>query len=215
MISVIILMAGRGTRMGIDKNKILLEVNKKPIFKYSLDLFSQYDFEIICVINKLDEDYIKPYLNSNIKCVYGGNTRTESVYNGLKEVTGDYVLIHDAARPLLDKKVVDEIISKKDNSDCILTYLPVKNTIKEINDNKLNTLNRNKLISAVTPQCGKAKLFKDAYSKAINSNLEFTDDVSIIEHYYNDAKIDLVLANEEVFKVTTMLDYKLLKAILE
>ena len=55
----------------------------------------------------------------------------------------------------------------------------------------------------------------DAYSKAINSNLEFTDDISIIEYYYKDSKIDLVLANEEVFKITTMLDYKLLKAILE
>ena len=113
MVSVILLMAGRGTRMGIDKNKILLEVNGKPIFKYSLDLFSQYDFEIICVINELDKDYILPYLNNNIKYVYGGKNRTESVYNGLIKSSGDYVLIHDAARPLLSKNVVDEILLKR------------------------------------------------------------------------------------------------------
>lgn len=215
MISVILLMAGRGTRMGIDKNKILLEVNNKPIFKYSLDLFMLYDFEIICVINELDKDIILPYLNSNkIKYVFGGKTRTESVYNGLNAASGDYVLIHDAARPLLNKSVVDEIINKKNDNDFILTYLPVKNTIKEY-DGKLKTLDRTKLISAVTPQCGNLKLFKEAYEKAINSNLEFTDDISIIEHFYKDSKIELVLANEEVFKITTQLDLKLLKAILE
>lgn len=214
MISVILLMAGSGQRMKINKNKILLDLYGKPIFMHSLDLFKSYDFEIVCVINENDKDEVIPYLNG-IKYVVGGKTRKESVYNGLKAISGDYVIIHDAARPLLSKEVLDNILSIYKDSDAILTYHPCKNTIKLIENNKLKTLNRDNLINALTPQCAKYDLLYNAYKKSFEDNKEFTDDISLIEYYYSDKKIDLVLGNDELIKVTTLIDYKLLKSLKE
>ena len=214
MISVILLMAGTGNRMGADKNKILLEVNNKMLFEYPLELFKKYGFEIICVINKNDEEILKPYLKG-IKYTYGGRERQDSVFNGLKMCSGDYVLIHDSARVLLNSNVIDDILNKIDKYDAILTYSKVKDTIKEIKDNKLITLNRDNLIAASTPQCGKKDLLVDAYNKAYNDNKKFTDDISLIEYYYPNIEIGLVLANEENFKVTTPLDYKILKELIK
>lgn len=212
MISVILLMAGSGSRMNIDKNKILLPLGDKNMFEIPLDLFLSFNFEVVCVVNKNDLDLVKPLIINKAKIVIGGKTRMESVYNGLKEVNGDYVIIHDSARPLISKDVINKIIEIKNDNNCILCYRNCKDTIKIIEDN-IKTLDRNKLISAVTPQCGPKALLLSAYEKAFNDNKEFTDDISLIEHYFSDTKIDLVLANEESFKVTTPLDYELLKLV--
>lgn len=211
MISVILLMAGVGSRMGIDKNKVLLPLGDKLIFEHSLDLFLSYGFEVVCVINKNDEEFIKNRLQGKAKYIYGGETRQDSVYNGLNSITGDYVLIHDAARPLISKDVIDNILKIKSDKKGILCYLETKDTIK-INDIKLITLDRSKLISAVTPQCGPKDILLKCYTKAKNDNKSFTDDISILE-YYSDIKIDLVKANEEVIKVTTKLDYEIVKLL--
>ena len=214
MISVVLLMAGTGSRMGADKNKILLKINDKMLFEYPLELFKKYNFEIICVINKNDEELLKSYLK-DVKYTIGGETRGESVFNGISMATGDYVLIHDSARVLLSDSVVDNIVNMTKDYDAILTYSNVKDTIKVKDNNKLTTLNRNNLIAASTPQCGKRDLLLNAYTKARMDNKSFTDDISVIEYYYPNVNIGLVPANEENFKVTTPLDYKILKELLK
>ena len=205
-------MAGKGLRMNAKKNKILLEINGKPLFTYPLELFKKYNFEIICVINKDDEDYLKPYLK-NIKYVIGGATRAMSVKNGLDAVTGDYVLIHDSARAFINSNTIDEILNKKDLNKAILTYLDVKDTIKIKDNDKYKTLNRNDLIAAVTPQCASLKNFKYAYKMAFNDNYLSTDDISLIEKYLPNIEINYIKANDEDFKITTKLDYELAKII--
>ena len=207
-------MAGNGSRMKADKNKILLDLNGKMLFEYPLNLFKKYGFEIICVINKNDEEILKPYLK-DVKYTYGGLTRGESVFNGLNKCNGDYVLIHDSARVLLNDETINNILNQIDKYDAILTYSNVKDTIKINDGGKLSTLNRDKLIAASTPQCGKKELLLDAYNKAFNDNKTFTDDISVIEYYYPNTEIGLVLQNEENFKVTTPLDYKIIKEIIK
>ncbi len=213
MVSVILLMAGSGTRMKQNKNKILLPVKGKPIFTYPLNLFLKYNFEIICVIKKEDEEFIKPYLPSNVKITYGGKERKDSVLNGLNLATGDYVLIHDSARAFIDSNTIDKILELKNNDEAILSYLNVKDTIKENVDGKYLTLDRSKLIAASTPQCASLKNFKYVYNKAKEDNYMSTDDISLIERYLPNIKINYVLANEESFKITTPLDYELAKII--
>lgn len=213
MISVVLLMAGRGTRMGLNENKILLNVGNKPIFMYSLEKFLKHKYEVVCVINENDKDKVIPLLPKNVKYVYGGKERGDSVLNGIRETTGDYILIHDAARPFISDLLIDEIEKKKNPNKCILTYLPVVDTIKENNNKKLKTLDRNNLIKAVTPQAGPRLLLLNAYSKALLENRHFTDDVSVVEHYFPNSVIDLVKANEEIFKITTPMDLKIAEAI--
>ena len=215
MISVILLMAGKGRRMNYKENKILMEIDNKPLFMYPLNTFFSLGVEVICVISKDDEDKIVPLLPKGVKYTYGGVERGDSVYNGLKLSTGDYVLIHDAARALISKECINKIINNIDNNRAILTYLAVKDTIKEKKEDKLITLNREALVAAATPQCASREILLNAYEKAKSDNLHFTDDVALIEKYYPNIKIDLIEANPEDFKITNQLDYQLAKLLVE
>ncbi len=215
MISVILLMAGKGRRMNYKENKILMEIDNKPLFMYPLNTFFSLGVEVICVISKSDEDKIVPLLPKGVKYTYGGVERGDSVYNGLKLSTGDYVLIHDAARALISKECINKIISNIDNNRAILTYLSVKDTIKEKKEDKLITLNREALVAAATPQCASREILLNAYEKAKSDNLHFTDDIALIEKYYPNIKIDLIEANPEDFKITNQLDYQLAKLLVE
>lgn len=210
MDTLILLMGGVGSRMNVDVNKVLLKIGNKMMFEYSLNRFDNYVDEIVIVANKNDYDFLKKYENEKIKVTIGGSTRGESVYNGLNAAKGDYVLVHDAARPFVSYDVIKKILSYPKN-EAVLTYLNAKDTIK-IKDIKLKTLDRSKLLLASTPQaCPKDVLIK-AYEKAFNDKLVYTDDISLLE-VYSDIKINLVLANEEIFKITTKLDLKLAEVL--
>lgn len=211
MISVILLMAGVGNRMNMDKNKILLPLNDKPVFMHSYDKFKDKGLEVICVINPIDEKQIKEIVDENTIITYGGSSRQESVYNGLLKCSGDYVFIHDAARPLLSNDLIDNLIINSKSNKPILTYFKCKNTIKDIS-NGIKTINRDNIILAATPQCGKVKDFLYCHEEAKKDNYLATDDISLIEKYLKE-EIILIESNEENFKITTKLDYELAKLI--
>lgn len=208
MISVILLMAGKGNRMNHSENKLLMPLGNKKIFEYSLDTFKTFNVEIICVISPLDQDKIVPLLPEGVKYTFGGNTRQDSVLNGLMMATNDYVIIHDAARPFISKEVINDIINNISMNEAILTYHEVKDTIKCI-DGNITTLNRDSLIAATTPQCGPLNILLDSHQKAANDNYYGTDDISLVEKYHSEIKIKLIKANDEAFKITTPLDYEL------
>lgn len=213
MFSAILLMAGKGERMNMDINKILLPLGNKKVYEYSLDVLLKTVDEVICVISKDNEDIIKS-LPKNVKYTFGGKTRQESVNNGLKLVSGEYVMIHDSARPFITKELIEEIKKELLNSNNnVLVCSKCKDTIKELDNNKLNTLDRNKLIKAYTPQCGMTSMFLDSYSKALKDNKEFTDDLSIVEYYHSNINTKLIYASDDLFKITTPLDYELAKLL--
>ena len=211
MISLILVMAGSGQRMNMNINKVLLPLKGKPIYEYSLDLFKEFGFELICVINPND----KIEKRSDVTYVNGGKTRGESVYNGLMAASGDYVFIHDAARPLISRNVIKGILDNLNKNEAYLCYLKSIDTLKLVKDNNLVTLNRDEIIRAATPQCAPKDILIDSYNKALSDKLSFTDDASLIEHYHKEVKINLVEANQESFKITTEFDYKMAKAIVE
>ena len=209
MNSLILLMAGSGSRMNMSVNKVLLPLGDKKIYEYSLDLFSKFDFEIICVISKRDKIEFPDYC----KVVYGGATRMESVYNGLKASTGDYVFIHDGARPFLSSEVLKKLIDNATPSKALLTTCEIKDTVRLIKGDKLECLDRSMLVGAQTPQCAPREVLFDAYKKGIEEGLSFTDDISLIEKYYPDFKIELIEGNSDNFKITNQTDYELAKLI--
>ena len=110
-ISAIVLAAGSGSRMQSSKKKQFMEIKGKPLVWYSLFAFEKYGVdEIILVTGWEDIDFCKKeivekYNFTKVKdIVAGGKERYESVYNGLKHISGDIVLIHDGARPVLQMK---------------------------------------------------------------------------------------------------------------
>ncbi len=206
MYSAILLMAGKGTRMNRQENKVLLPLGNKKIYEYSLNVFLKTVDEIICVINEDDKDIITS-LPKNVKWTFGGKTRQESVLNGIKLATNDFVLIHDAARPFITESLINDIKNKLTNNNCVLTCQKCKDTLKLVDGDVVSTLNRDRIVRAATPQAINRKLLLESYSKIQNE--EFTDDVQIIEKYHPEIKTELIYASDDLFKITTNTDYKL------
>lgn len=205
MTTVIILLAGMGRRMGMDKNKILLEVNDRPIFMYTLEKFEQFTDNIIVVVNKNDYEYFKS-LNLKYKIVIGGVTRHESVLNALKEVNTERVLIHDGARPLISSKVIKECLECK--SDAYFVGIPLKNTVRYDKSNNFKDLNRGHLIDVQTPQGGLSKLFLEGALK----NHNVTDDISMLSDRNN---VELIIGEDTNIKITTKFDLEIFKMLEE
>ena len=102
---------------------MFLELGSKKVFQYSLDKFLEYDFEVICVTKEEYKHYLEGYLDK-IKIVIGGNTRQESVYNGLLACNNDYVMIHDAARPFVSNKIIDDCVMSINEGKNFLVSTP-------------------------------------------------------------------------------------------
>src|SRR5690554_1245169 len=110
MFDAIILTAGKGSRSGLKYNKVLYRIDGKPIFKYSLEVFlSCFDCrKVVLVINKNEQEEVKAAIEdldtSRIDITYGGELRQDSVANGIEKCSSKIVLIHDGARPLIERK---------------------------------------------------------------------------------------------------------------
>ncbi len=199
MYTAVILAAGKGERTGLSTNKTNIILDHKPLFMHSVDVFVNSGFNVVLVINKNDEDFIKKWA-LNIKYVYGGATRGESVQNGLKKVSTKYVYIHDSARPFINEVMVNEIKQLLHKYDAVLTCKDVVNTIY---NKDLNIVDRNTLLEAETPQAFLTKKIKDSYAK--KDSKIYTDDISVFKEFYND-EIGLYYHGFNNVKITTERD---------
>ena len=188
--SLILVMAGKGERFNNNKNKVLLEINQIPVYCYSLDTFYSLNFkEYILVVNKDDYEEVKAYIDNanyqNIKIVIGGATRNDSVKNGIKALdkNTDYIFIHDAARPAVNKEDIKALIASTNNSLIGSLIKPVTDTIRNIDS--LETLDRTKLALMSTPQFFHSSLLKDI----LNNEKLVTDEIMIFEDRIKDISL--------------------------
>lgn len=228
-ITVIVLAAGSGSRMKSKTKKQFMEIKGKPVIWYSLFEFekSRVD-EIILVTGKEDIDYCKKEIveKYNLKkiknVVAGGSERYESVYNGLKEVTGNIVLIHDGARPLINNEIIERSIEGTIKSDACVVGVPVKDTIKRANKEGyiIDTPNRSELWITQTPQSFKTDLVKMAYKKMKeelekgNTTLNITDDAMVVEEFTTN-QVRFVQGDYKNIKVTTPEDIDIAELFIE
>lgn len=209
--------------------KQFMEIKGKPVIWYSLFEFekSKVD-EIILVTGKEDIDYCKKEIveKYNLKkiknVVAGGSERYESVYNGLKEVTGNIVLIHDGARPLINNEIIERSIEGTIKSDACVVGVPVKDTIKRANKEGyiIDTPNRSELWITQTPQSFKTDLVKMAYKKMKeelekgNTTLNITDDAMVVEEFTTN-QVRFVQGDYKNIKVTTPEDIDIAELFIE
>ena len=211
----IILAGGIGSRMNNKTPKQFLKLNGKEIIIYSLETFSSCK-RIDNIIVVSHENYlnkckflIKKYdIGKVISIVKGGNSRQDSVLNGLKEAKRLFkscnVLIHDSARPLVTERIILENIRALKDNDCATTAIPVTDTVYNVNENLvIKGLDRKTIYLAQTPQCGKLNVIYDAY---INAKEVFTDDASLLSSY--GLKPFVVIGDIKNKKITTKLDLK-------
>ena len=212
--SAVIVAAGRGKRMG-DVDKSFIKLRGIPIIKYSFDCLYQYKYikEIIIVMNKENIDKGKELFKSyDVKIVLGGNTRAESAKQGVLQAKEEFVLIHDAVRPFITPKLLSEIFFAIKDADAVITGIPVKPTIKKINDDSFveETLRREKLVKVQTPELFKRNVLLDAYEKYPLNDV--TDEAMLIERMQRRVKV--VKGLEENIKITTPFDLILMEGII-
>lgn len=223
--TAILLAAGQGKRMGANCPKQYLLLKEKPILYYSLKtLEDSFIDEIILVVGRNEIDYckkeiIEPYKFSKVNhIVEGGEERYHSVYNGLNAVENtDYIFIHDGARPFLDNKTMETLLSEVQKTKACIAGMPVKDTIKIVNDRKQveQTPNRNKVWQVQTPQVFAYQLVKEAYDKLFEGEAEnITDDAMVVEHMTGHV-VTLVEAGYHNIKITTPEDLIIGEALTE
>lgn len=215
--SVLIMAAGSGRRAELPYNKILHKIHNKSVLEYSLDFFNKEQDcdQIIVICNAEDLASLKRNFN-NYQCdfIIGGNTRQESVINGLYEVNNDYVLIHDAARPFINRAVVRRLLSMLAKHPACSIAVPAKNTMVKVDGNRyVEGIDRNRIMQVQTPQAFETRLIIKAHKAAQANNFEATDDTSLIAEF-TDVIPRYVIGDERSIKLTTPYDIKLLEVIL-
>ena len=181
-----------------------MHLKGKPIYLHSVELFLDLGYEVILVTN-LDLNI------PNVKIVKGGKTRGESVYNGILETSGDVVFVHDAARPMLTKEMVLLLEESLGSNDGVYLAKRVTDSIKHLNDDKYESVDRNQYILAETPQVFKTNVLKKAYDLV---NKSYTDEVSLVEDLIKDAKIKPVFHTGYNDKITVYEDYIRIKKLI-
>jgi len=206
--SVVIVAAGSSTRFKSETPKMLFKIGDELVIDKTRKLFINDDdcSQIIIVVNEAVKEYLKDKLVAKEIIVDGGNQRYLSVNNGLKEVKEDYVFIHDGARCFLSKQDLENL--KENVSDACLLVGKVVDTIKVVDDGYIKqTINRDTLAAAQTPQVFKTRLLKECYKQAIKDSYSATDEAGIVEKYSN-VKIKVIYAYNDNKKVTTIDDIR-------
>ena len=215
MNGVVIVAAGTGSRMNMGINKQFIKLEGKEIIAYTIEKFyNNSNIEDIVVVVKEDEseffkkEILDKYNFKNVKIAYGGKERQDSVYNGLKllDEKCDVVLIHDGARPFVSDKIIDKSIEEAKEHKAIVVGVPVKDTIKVIDNDKniVDTPNRSALWAVQTPQTFDYNILIDAYKDAFKNKFYGTDDAMLVERI--GYKVKMLEGSYNNIKITTQED---------
>ncbi|MCC8016190.1 MAG: 2-C-methyl-D-erythritol 4-phosphate cytidylyltransferase [Clostridiales bacterium] len=215
----VILAAGNGTRMGIEKSKMLLKICGKTVLERSVETFAdmaEID-EIIVVCRECDlQEFSRLLPNENISFAIGGKTRQESVRNAVETIDEcTCIIIHDGARPLVTREIVLKTLDTALLYGAAASGVFVKDTIKVV-DEELNitaTPERKNLISIQTPQIFSFDIYKKAMHKAVEENGDYTDDCRLVENL--GIKVKVVPGDYENIKITTKSDIPIAESILK
>lgn len=217
-LAAIIVAGGSGKRFGSAKPKQFLLLQKKPMFLWSILAFKKIKQckQIILVVPKDKELELKKYKKLyNIDIVCGGKERYNSVINGITCIKDniDIVAVHDGARPLVTPKIINDVLIKANKYGCAIAACKAKDTIKFSDNGKYikESINRNNIWQAQTPQIFKTNIIKKIYSNKIQKTI--TDDAQLAEKH--NKKVYLVDSGYENFKITHKEDFKLAEFILK
>ena len=207
--------AGVGARMGADGPKQYLPLGGKPMLRHTLDAFlSSERISHTFVVVSVDDGQIDAVIPSHgvsvLRC--GGATRMESIRNALDAMAAsvredDWVLVHDAARPGLNRQLIEKLIAEVGAHPVGgLLALPVIDTVKRAAGAAVSTISRDGLWLAQTPQMFRYRLLRDALAAATDA-AAITDDASAVEAMGHAPM--LVEGHPRNLKVTLPLDIRI------
>jgi 2-C-methyl-D-erythritol 4-phosphate cytidylyltransferase / 2-C-methyl-D-erythritol 2,4-cyclodiphosphate synthase len=208
----LIVAAGRGQRFGAAMPKQYLPLAGRPVLRHSLETFARHpQVRAVRVVIQAEDRARYDIAAAGLGLlppVQGGSTRQDSVRLGLEslvELAPRYVLIHDAARPLVDAAIIDRTIAPLSEVAGAIASLRIADTVKRGAGGLIEgTLDRQALRRAQTPQSFRFAEILAAHRAA--AGCELTDDAAVAEAA--GLKVALVEGSEENFKVTTEADLR-------
>lgn len=226
---LIVPAAGRGKRMGGEKNKLYMLLKGKPVLAHTVanalktGLFGRV---IVVVAPGEEEDFRRwvttPFFygDKRIVTVRGGKERQQSVFNGLQwlsqqGVEADTVVcVHDGARPLIDSSLAREGYREALEHGAAVPGLPLKDTVKAVDEenNVVDTPPRDRLVAIQTPQCFRFSLLWEAHCKAEKSGFKGSDDAFLVEKL--GCPVRVFPGSENNIKLTTPIDFQVAEILL-
>jgi len=214
----IIVAGGTGNRMGTDIPKQFLKLGGRPILMHTMEQFVKYDPEIKIVL-VLPQSQLNYWLqlckthqfSLNHEILFGGQTRFQSVQNGLKAVTENgIVFIHDGVRPLVSLATLERCFEMADKYGNAIPVLPVTESLRKNDGNRTVSVDRSLFYSVQTPQTFRTEQIMKAYQQDFDP--AFTDDASVAEKA--GYSITMVDGNPENIKITNPTDLIFAEALL-
>jgi 2-C-methyl-D-erythritol 4-phosphate cytidylyltransferase len=217
----VVVAAGRGDRLGLDRPKAFAKLGGRPLLAESLERLEGSDW-VDSIVVVAPEEWEEPSIllaeeigaGKVTACVAGGATRAESVRAGVAEIGAEalVVLVHDAARPLLVAEVVERVLAPLGEGwDGAVPALPVADTLKRAADDGtvLETVNRAGLHAVQTPQAFLAAVLREALTGDL---AEASDCAALVER--RGGRVRVVEGDRRLLKVTTQADLDFVESLL-
>ena len=224
-VNVVIVAAGKGTRLQSELPKPFLSVAGRPILVHTLRRFEPIEVvrRIVVVVAAEREALCRELLHTHgpwpqpIAVVHGGAERQDSVWNGLAalETHCEIVAIHDAARPFISVEAIQRSIEAAAETGSAVVATPVRDTIKRADAQHTirETVSRHDLWLAQTPQTFQVGVIRAAHQWAQQRGIVGTDDATLVEQMGRPVRI--VPGDALNFKITTPDDLALARAVLQ
>ncbi len=211
--TAIIVAAGSGSRLPSEIPKQYLKLRDVELLAYSVQTFLSHA-HIDQVVIVTSNDYLKHVTVHYPQCtvVMGGETRQDSVFNGLNACLPDteIVLVHDAARPLIPKRIIDDCLSGLQTLDGVAPAIMPVDSMVEMVDSGFRNLQRDSLRIIQTPQCFHLNILKQAH----NSGKVDTDEMGLVKQANPQARLGFVAGAPETMKVTRAHDLEIIELYL-
>lgn len=220
-VGVVIVAGGKGARAGGDELKQFRWVAGKPMLLHSVQIFQQRD-DVAMVVVVLPHEHVgdpPPWLfqcdTERLLLSVGGRERSDSVRNGLEDLPDDVsiVVIHDAARPLITSRMIDDVIVEARRGNGAAPGLPVVDTLKRVSsDGSIeSTVERTNLVRIQTPQAFPRAMIERAHLEAFRNGVSSTDDAALCERL--GVRVLVMPGSERALKITTEEDFARAEAL--
>jgi 2-C-methyl-D-erythritol 4-phosphate cytidylyltransferase len=214
----LIVAGGKGTRIKSSLPKQFIEINGKPILLHTLEAFYRYSENVSIVLVLPEDDFVlwaeickKFNFNKPLLLQKGGETRFQSVRNGLDQMAGEgLVAIHDGVRPLVSEDIIGASFRLAAIHQCAVAAVRLKESIRMTDQDNTKAVDRSRFRMIQTPQTFDLQLIKKAY--LIKEDPSLTDDASVAERAGH--LISLFEGSYENIKVTTAEDLVIGEALL-
>ena len=221
----VVLAGGKGSRMGADIPKQFFEVRGKTLLEYSVEAFDSHpDIDEVVVVSH--KDYIekvealieKNHYSKVVAVLEGGKERYDSSLAAVKRYAADEVILilHDAARPLVSKRIIDDVISTMKSAKACGVAIASTDTILVCEERILRSVpDRKNMYRAQTPQAFDIEVIRSAYEIGLKDpDFAATDDCGVVLKYRPDIPIVIVDGEDANLKVTYRDDLSMLELYL-